>query len=142
NAPQGSVWRDLTGPPKNDGRTARLIKELRRVLETEPGTRQLTDYLRAAMRMSDEEISALMWEYPRPLMTTVLPTALRRLASNWRAGGERNQDFQIRNNPLPEFIPASLFADLNLAEVRIDLPNAVHDQQNELAMPLFAALRE
>ena len=142
-APRGSVWRDLTGPRENDVRAARLIKELRSILETEQGTRRLADHLRLALKMSGEEISALLWEYPRPLMTTALPTALRRLTSRWRARGEPNHDFQVRNNPLPDFIPASLFADLNLAEVRIDLPRVAQGQNSEVrAMPLFAALRE
>jgi len=52
-------------------------------------------------------------------------------------------DFQIKNNPLPDFVPASLFADLNLAEVDIELPNIMKrtdNQRNQMA--IFASLRE
>ena len=77
-------------------------------------------------------------------MTVVLPTALRRLASDWSANGQAGQDIQIRNNPLPDFVPATLFADLNLAEVRIELPqgNAQTNRDEQNGMPVFSALRE
>lgn len=145
DAPAGSVWTDLTGGDNNYNaqRTQRLLRELRNILETETGTRRLAEYLRRALRLSEEELSALLWEYPRPLLTTVLPTALRRLASHWSADGKPQQDYHAFNNPLPDFIPGSLFADLNLAEVTIDLPSADSASPfNAPAMSVYAALRE
>ncbi|AKJ69614.1 hypothetical protein PATSB16_39880 [Pandoraea thiooxydans] len=144
DSPAGSVWSDLSGDRKiNDRRRQRLVLELRNILETEVGTRRLTNYLRWALRLPDEELSAILWEYPRPLMTTVLPTALRRLESNWSADGKPGQDFRVFNTPLPDFVPGSLFADLNLAETAIDLP--VSSSANPLsaqAMSVYAVLRE
>lgn len=85
----------------------------------------------------------MLWEYPRPLMTTVLPTALRRLRSTWSAGGRKNADSLVVNSPLPEFIPSTLFADLSLAEVKIELPFLVQARSSEnYAMQLFSAMRE
>ncbi|MBU9187917.1 protein DpdJ [Burkholderia gladioli] len=144
DGPTGSVWIDLSGGDKiNAQRRQRLLRELRNILESESGTRRLSDYLRRALRLSDEELSAILWEYPRPLLTTVLPTALRRLASHWSADGKPQQDYQAFNTPLPDFIPSSLFADLNLAEVAIDLPES-HSASPFKApvMSVFAALRE
>jgi hypothetical protein len=140
---KGSVWRDLS-EPKKDQRTARLIKEIRSILESENSTKIFETYLRRALRIPNEEVSALLWEYPRPLMTMVLPTALRRLSSGWRWNGKAGADIQARNNPLPDFIPATLFADLNLAEVKIVLPqeNAEDGKENQNAMPVFSAMRE
>jgi hypothetical protein len=144
DGPSGSVWRDLSGGDKSHPqRCQRLVRELRNILETETGTRRLSDYLRRALCLSDEELSAILWEYPRPLLTTVLPTALRRLTSYWSAEGKPQQDYQAFNNPLPDFIPGSLFADLNLAEVAIDLPESNSASPfNASAMPVYAALRE
>ena len=139
----GSVWLDLSGDPPSEQRRLRLQKELRTILETDAGARRLADYLQSALRLSQEELSALLWEYPRPLMTVVLPTALRRLASNWAAGGEVQKDIKAINNPLPDFIPGSLFADLNLAEVDIALPNPPAGKPFDVpAMSVYAALRE
>jgi superfamily II DNA or RNA helicase len=143
NSNIGSVWQVLEKPSLSSDRTAGLIKEIRMILESDNGTRKLEYYISRALKLSKNEISAVMWEFPRPLMTTVLPTALRRLISNWSAYGRPKTDLQIGNNPLSDFIPGTLFADLNMAEVRIDLPianRAIDDRQDY--MPVFSALRE
>ena len=143
-APAGSVWGDLCGGEKHSvARRQRLLRELRNIVETEVGARRLGNYLKSALGISAEDLSAIMWEFPRPLLTTVLPTAIRRLASDWTAGGKPKQDYRSFNNPLPDFIPGSLFADLNLAEVAIDLPGTgAVDRFDAPAMPVFAAMRE
>lgn len=142
DAPSGSVWRDLAGPG-SELRGDRLQKEIRLILESANGTKRLQDYLQRALKVSVEEVEALLWEYPRPLMTTALPTALRRLVTKWRADGQPGHDFQIRNNPLPDFIPATLFAELNLAEVRIGLPHiAAGYEDDQPSMSVFQAMRE
>ncbi|WP_244814743.1 protein DpdJ [Caballeronia sp. Lep1P3] len=143
DAPSGSVWLDLSGPTGNAQRRSRLRREVQQILQTDAGTSRLADYIERALKLSSDEVSALLWEYPRPLMTTVLPTALRRLATSWSADNQPGQDYQIANNPLPDFIPASLFADLNLAEVAINLSQADRAKPFEQpAMSIFAALRE
>jgi superfamily II DNA or RNA helicase len=143
-APVGSAWNDLSGGERfSVQRRLRMLRELRNIVETEAGSRCLGNYLRGALGISEEDLSAIMWEFPRPLLTTVLPTAIRRLASDWSAGGKPQKDYQSFNNPLPDFIPGSLFADLNLAEVAIDLPGAdPADPFNAPAMTVFEAIRE
>lgn len=136
----GSIWRNLASPSGEKERTKILIKELHFILESKNGTQRLGDYLHLALRITREEVSTLLWEYPRPLITTVLPTALRRLRSGWCAGGQVGADYQIRNNPLPDFIPATLFADLNLAEVQIELP--VTPRLEDEPMSIFSALKD
>lgn len=139
----GSVWTDLSGPVNTESRRARLQHQLRMILESDNAAQRLADHLRWALDLPAEEVSALLWEYPRPLMTTVLPSALRRLATGWSAGGQANADFSIANNPLPDFIPATLFANLSLAEVEIALPGSdVNGLRDRNAMAVFAALRE
>lgn len=143
DASKGSVWADLTSP-RNGQRTGPLIKEVRSILESPNSVVKLEYYLSRSLKIPREEVSTLLWEYPRPLMTMVLPTALRRLVSGWSANGQAGQDIQIRNNPLPDFVPATLFADLNLAEVQIELPQgkAQNIRDNRNGMPVFSALRE
>lgn len=142
--PAGSVWGDLCGGEKHSVvRRQRLLRELRNLVETEAGARRLGTYLKSALGISTEDLSAILWEFPRPLLTTVLPTAIRRLATDWSAGGQPKQDYRSFNNPLPDFIPGSLFADLNLAEVAIDLSGTGStDRFDAPAMPVFAAMRE
>lgn len=143
DAPAGSVWNDLSGSVSDKQRRVRLLRELQSILESDNATTRLAQYLKQALALKAEEVAALLWEFPRPLMTTVLPTALRRVETNWCADGEPNRDYAIANNPLPDFIPASLFADLSLAEVEIELPGAQSKElRDRQAMPVFSALRE
>ena len=139
----GSVWTDLSGPVKNESRRMRLQYELRTILESDNAAQRLAGHLKKALDLPAEEVSALLWEYPRPLMTTVLPSALRRVATGWSSGGQLGADFLIANNPLPDFIPATLFANLSLAEVEIALPGSdINDFRDRNVMAVFAALRE
>lgn len=143
-APAGSVWGDLCGREKhNVVRRQKLLRELRNLVETEAGGRRLGNYLKSALGISTEDLSAILWEFPRPLLTTVLPTTIRRLKTDWTAGGQPQQDYRSFNNPLPDFIPENLFDDLNLAEVTIDLSGTGSaDRFDAPAMPVFAAMRE
>lgn len=143
DAPAGSVWTDLSASVADKHRRKRLTQELRAILESDNAASRLADYLQQALRLSADEVAALLWEFPRPLMTTVVPTALRRVESDWSTNGEPNADYAIANNPLPDFVPANLFADLSLAEVDIRLPGAeTHQLRERQVMPVFAALRE
>lgn len=144
NGNPGSVWTDLTQPNRNLQRKQQLLRELQAILESERGTARVQGYLEAALRLSSDAVSALLWEFPRPLLTVVAPTAVRRLVSDWRADGIPGADFQIRNNPLPEFIPGTLFSELNLAEVTVDFPGTTQggNARDAEVMPVLAALRE
>ena len=140
----GSVWNDLCGGGRlKEERRKKLIREIRNVLTTETGTNRLSGYLKGALGISKEELSSILWEFPRPLMTTVLPTALRRLESDWSSDGKPQGDYQSFNNPLPDFVPSSLFSDFSLAEVSINFYGADSDAGvNTPTMSFFAAMRE
>ena len=62
---------------------------------------------------SEELVQTCLWEHPRPLMTEVIPTLLRRIKTNWGLllNDERHADHFMRNSPLPEFIPGTLFGE-------------------------------
>ena len=140
---EGSAWNDLAAPGASPARRSALVREIKYLLEDPAGVRRLASHLKRALAISAEEAEALLWEYPRPIMTTVLPTALRRLSSNWLSGGIAKSEFHVRDNPLPEFAPSSLFGDLSIAETLIELPAMEGISQPEAAgMPVFSALRE
>lgn len=141
----GSVWLDLSGSTDNSYRRTRqtvLAALIRRILTVPAELDRYTSYLASALKIDEIAVAPLLWDHPRPLMTQVLPTALRRLESNWRARGQSGDDFQVFNSPLPEFAPASLFSDLNLPEVSIVLPQPGSATPDEVAMPIEQALRE
>jgi superfamily II DNA or RNA helicase len=141
----GSVWLDLSSSAKNShqrNRQTALAALIKRILTTPSDQDRYTAYLASALNVSESAIVPLLWDYPRPLMTQVLPTALRRLESDWRASGKVGEDTQAFNSPLPEFAPANLFSDLNLPEVEIILPQPGRTTPEKDAMPIVQALRE
>lgn len=138
---KGSAWKSLSGPSKpnhtsglENQRQCSLIGLLVRILEDPVGQSDIEEYLQEALKLKSKEVQPLLWEYPRPILTSVIPTAIRRLSSNWQYYDIENADFSIRNNPLPEFIPGNLFRDLNLPEVKISLPPDWESHEPEIQM--------
>lgn len=88
------------------------------------------DYIAAALDIHEEHILKLLfWGKPRALMLDVIPTMLRQLITNWQSLKCDSDTWSINpwtdnisDLPLPEFLPTSLFSDLNLPEVRIRIP--------------------
>lgn len=134
---RGSVWQDLSAPVKAPERKRMLEKELSAILESSDTLAEFTQALERLLQVEKEVLLSLLWEYPRPLLTTVIPTALRRIATDW-AGGE----LSTFNAPLPDFTTANLFSDLNLPEVVIDIPpqQGFEDGRPPI-MPVLQAMR-
>jgi hypothetical protein len=141
----GSVWTNLSGPAKSDYQRERQLKLtecIRRILTILQEQERYAAYLAAALRIDASEIEAILWEHPRPLLTEVLPTALRRLETGWLAYGQDAADYKVRNSPLPEFAPANLFSELNLPEVEIVIPPSGTTRPEPVMMPIVQAIRE
>jgi len=131
-------WGALSRPQANHS-ISDISSVIREVL-TE-GSRQddLYKHLVDALQLDDVTAKSILWEHPRPLMTMVLPTLLRRLETGWgKVDRELNdqQELYFPNQPLPEFVPRALFYDLDLPEVQIDIPG------NEQFMGVLQALKE
>jgi len=142
---RGSVWVDLSRSTDNNykrDRQTALAGLIHGILTVPAELGRYSAYLASALRIDEGDVIPLLWDHPRPLMTQVLPTARRRLESNWRAQNHEGEDYQARNSPLPEFVPANLFSDLNLPEVDIVLPQSGGVTPETLAMPIAHALRE
>jgi ATP-dependent helicase Lhr and Lhr-like helicase len=96
----------------------------------------LAEHLRRNLGIDADEVQALLWEQPRALLLAIVPTALRRLRSNWRP---------VTRDPgaspgtlLPEFLTTALFDPLNVPEVWLELPFADEPE----SLPIERALRE
>ena len=138
---QASDPRELLRAPGGNGRPDRarsqaIIGRLEAVLSSRSMQDDLAEHLRRALEISDDEAQALLWEQPRALLLGVVPTALRRLRSDWRPVTE-----DPGANPgdlLPEFLTAALFDPLNVPEVWLELPFTSEPE----ALPIERALRE
>lgn len=113
-----------------------LVTQLAEVLRDPARAEDLARYLAHALALPREAVDTLLWDHPRPLLLTVVPTALRRLATDWRARGQAGAD-RKDTHPLPEFIPGTLFSDLALPEVQL-----LGGPYKDVALPVLQALNE
>jgi hypothetical protein len=145
---RSSVRQDLSGPTENAAQKRRQDRELellQAVLHNEGERRDLVRYLCGALSLKKEDVQTLLWEGPRAVLSEAIPTAVRRLSSDWQAvrgGAPTPQGDRIRrNHPLPEFVPANLFSDLSLPEIQIVAPEG-YDDAAETEEPIFLVLNE
>lgn len=119
-------------------RRRRLVELLRELLDDRDKTESFAAFVASALGLPREEVDPLLWDHPRPLLMDAVPTAWRRLATDWSAHGVPQAD-RSANNPLPEFAPATLFSDLSLPEVGL-LPESAGEPLAYL--PVLQALSE
>ena len=127
--PKGSVYFDWSGPTerhdvqKRQQWTADFVRDFLAGDQATQRQEAFERYLEQALQISSEEVKALLWEPPRSLIRSALPTVLRRLESGWKRWktkpNDPDEDFFRKGNPLPDFLPPNLFSDLNLPEVSL-----------------------
>lgn len=140
-----STWAVLQKPitgtykPLRDYRdqTLRLLK---RVLSDSSVREELGTRIQRVLGIDAPTAEAILWEAPRPLLTSVVPTAIRRLEQDWTTldppGVEATGD-----GPLPEFVVSRLFGDLHLPEVTVISPSQQRGGEDEATdMPIVLAL--
>jgi len=141
--PVGSLWMDCAGPAGERWKPRQnwLREFLKSLIEFPENRLELESYLKAALRIDRDELIALMWEPPRSIMMSVIPTLLRRLETDWRRipleVNDSEYDLRTDYVPLPDFVPPTLFSDLALPEVRI-VPQTGGDTT---LMPVLQALQ-
>lgn len=119
----------------------RLLEE---VLDGKPAQQDLVEFVRTSLGLNAEETWSVCWEHPRSLLLETVPTAHRRLSSQWATVQDRevkpNTDVMARQ-PLPEYIPSTLFTDLELPEVEV-VPPADYDPAADTTLPVGMGLSE
>jgi hypothetical protein len=145
-------WWPLNGPATTDfarRQQAAIASILGGLLD---GDRHLVESLREHLRRSlalddDREVDAVLWAPPRSLLLEVIPTLWRRLKTQWAAadGNKSARDLfssEGAPHPLPDFLPANLFSDLNLPEVAVVIPPAARGAtERRESLPILQALR-
>jgi hypothetical protein len=143
-----SAWVDVvapaqileTSPERIDAREQRqsaMADLLREVLTGGPAREHLRGHLRKALGFADDdhgwqEIDALLWAPPRPVLLAALPTVLRRLRLNWAGEVPDRQSHEVRTRtPLREFIAGNLFDDLLTPEVQVLVPTGARSEEYE-----------
>lgn len=82
---------------------------------------------------TESQVDAILWAEPRPLLLEVVPALIRRLEVGWAQA-----DPQLRGakedaaftRPLPDFIPAATFSQLDIAELTLRFTGDGKDQEH------------
>lgn len=131
-------WR--TNRDGQRSRAARAATEARKMI-SQSGIEQLTTSLRYALSIDEEDVRSILWDHPRAIVTSVIPTLIRRLEA--MASTQPLPDGYRRTDPIAEFVPHALFQDLQIPEVRLTAPfnlDAATDQG--VTEPIGQAMRE
>lgn len=126
-----------------------VVKVLKKLLDDVATRSRYEAYLRDAMGLKGEEndtiVRSLLWGEPRPILLEVVPTLIRQLKTNWQyvKSDERGSIPQVvkpgksklPTTPMPEFVPANLFSDLNVPELRLRIGD--FEPQLEAFTPTF-----
>lgn len=139
----GADARAILTPPTNGGRynTAPVVHLLHRLVEDEGLRRRLRIRLQRALDIGEDQALGVLWDEPRSLMLSVVPTALRRLESDWKSVPNSPDPGASMRNPLPEFMTATLFEALNTPDVELELPPGFPSDEAP-RMEILQALRE
>ena len=145
-------WDILSRPHAQQSAAVRAVLERTRAKLTQlvqgdqTTVEELRSYLTGALGIERSVADTLLWEAPRSLLLEAVPTLVRRLFRDWQLavpGSVQKQDLQVDFHPLPDFVPRSLFNDLNLPEVRVIIPAATANLQERVEhMPIVQALNQ
>lgn len=146
-----SIWTILTYPyyiPQNSiDKTPHPVKNLRkietkieRLLDNPNEFKKFRDFLKYALQVDEQTVQALLWESPRSLMLTIIPTLLRNLKTHWRVNNVEWAGVRYGSSPLPEFIPENLFSDLNVPDVHVLLQRGQYIKNENLGF--YQGMRE
>lgn len=111
-----------------------------RGLTTDAGVQRLAFNLRRVLDIDDETTRAVLWDHPRAIMTSVVPTLIRRLEAVVDAGGIPN-GFSW-DDPMSDFVPGSLFAPLQTPEIQLVLPSTPRRDEVTETEAVSLSLRE
>lgn len=145
-------WSDFSQPSKEvlpssfaekaAERAALYVTQLQSLITDSYTRDDFGRFLARSLAITVEQVDAIMWDPPRSIMMEAVPTLLRRLETDWSSTDPTAVEAHQRHSPLPEFVPKTLFSDLQLPEVTISITNGGSSQERVETMSVAAALRE
>lgn len=124
---------------RKHNKTPQVAALLKNLLGSADLQRELATHLQASLMISPDEANAALWEEPRSILLSVVPTALRRLESTWTTLPDEVDPGAQGSEPLPEFMTNTLFDPLNTPDVQFELPFTVRE---DASMGIAQAMRE
>lgn len=120
---KASIWNVFKSPQTkyNNSTLPIILEKLETLLDDQHVFQKFKWYLKDALKVNDQVLEQVLWESPRSLMLSVIPSIFRQIKTNWRVNNIEWAGVPHGRSPLPEFIPEALFSDLNVPEVEIRL---------------------
>lgn len=125
-----------SGPGAGSGQVLEMLREL---AVPGPQLQRLENHIRYALAVDQETARAVMWDEPRSIVLSVIPTAIRRLESDWVTVPDDPDPGANPRMLLPEFVTKALFEPLNIPDVELRMPPAAQACER---MEIGPALRE
>lgn len=119
-----------------------VVAQLSDLLRDGDSQDALEGHLQRALGIGIEDARAVLWDEPRSILLSVVPTILRRLRSNWKTLPDSPDPGASPQTLLPDFVTASLFSPLNTPEVTLRMPLDIASEYEDSAMGVDFALRE
>ncbi|WP_419912726.1 protein DpdJ [Candidatus Poriferisodalis sp.] len=117
----------------------RVLREARDLLKPER-IEQMGRELGRALRLDDVEVQAVLWDHPRAIVTTVLPTIIRRLQAALHPAGDTHG--RQGTDPMNDFLPQALFSKLQTPEVQLRRREENGESSEVDTVPIAQAMRE
>ena len=140
-----NVWSVLKNPQNNVGRLKNLHHAVIDLLENPLKIEQLTIYVKNTLGLNDDQIKVVMWAPPRSILMSFLPELEQNLAYNWGAKGQYWWGLGDGNSgPMPKYIAAQLFSELNTQGLSIVLDRSTKKEEcyKRENIAFFQALKE
>jgi len=148
NVGDKSIWNVFKYPtyrtdqnPKTPRKAlATVTEKIEQLLDDQTEFENFKTYLKYALKVEDDVVDQLLWESPRSIMLSVIPSMLRQLKTHWRVHNIEWAGVPKASSPLPEYIPEALFADLNVPDVNIGLSRGQYPKWESLGF--YQGMRE
>jgi hypothetical protein len=83
-------------------------------------------------------VDAVLWEEPRSVMRSAVPSLLRKLEARWKYADPKKSNLAEDSGakqPLPAFIPSATFSELDAAEIIVDFPSSSKEATSRALAP-------
>lgn len=120
---------------------SRVVNLVRDLMNSASRQDELKLHVQRALAISPDEADAALWEEPRSLLLSVVPTLLRRLENGWQTLPGQADAGAVAGQPLPEFLTATLFDSLNTPDVILAMPPDFRSGEPQ-TMAIGQAMRE
>lgn len=150
------LWQTLSGVrahPRDVAAQEAIANAMEELLTSDAARESLAAHVGQALRLERTTVEDLLWQSPRPVVLAAAPAMIRRIRDRWARTLDGVDDIESPHpredagarQPLPTFIPGTLFSPLAVPEVAINLPEWSQRRKHEVEptmMGVSQALRE